>query len=141
MSKQIIIPEFAISIRQPWAWLIVNGFKNIENRTWSTKFRGPVLIHAGLKVDDDFDFGFDIPHPLPEGQYVPWGDSGWPKKPDMFGGIVGIAEVTDCVTASASPWFFGPFGFVLENVRPVPFQPCRGQLGFFRHGLKDFVPG
>jgi len=36
----------AISIRQPWAWLIVNGYKDIENRSWPTKFRGRVLIHA-----------------------------------------------------------------------------------------------
>jgi hypothetical protein len=36
----------ALSIRQPWAWLIVNGYKDIENRSWATKFRGPVLIHA-----------------------------------------------------------------------------------------------
>ena len=36
----------ALSIRQPWAWLIVNGHKDIENRSWPTRFRGPVLIHA-----------------------------------------------------------------------------------------------
>lgn len=36
----------AISIKQPWASLIVNGIKDIENRTWATKYRGKVLIHA-----------------------------------------------------------------------------------------------
>lgn len=36
-----------ISIRQPCAWLIVHGWKNIENRLWPTRVRGPVLIHAG----------------------------------------------------------------------------------------------
>jgi ASCH domain len=36
----------APSIRQRWAWLIVNGHKDIENRAWPTKFRGRVLIHA-----------------------------------------------------------------------------------------------
>ncbi|HTV55212.1 MAG TPA: ASCH domain-containing protein, partial [Terriglobia bacterium] len=41
----------ALSIRQPWAWLIVNGFKPIENRSWNTNFRGRILIHASLKVD------------------------------------------------------------------------------------------
>ena len=40
-----------LSIRQPWAALIVHGFKETENRTWSTSYRGPVLIHAALKVD------------------------------------------------------------------------------------------
>ena len=34
----------AIAIRQPWAWLIVNGYKEIENRSWRTRVRGPLLI-------------------------------------------------------------------------------------------------
>jgi hypothetical protein len=36
----------ALSIRQPWAWLIVKGYKDIENRTWATKLRGRVFVHA-----------------------------------------------------------------------------------------------
>src|SRR5690606_6676859 len=48
----------ALSIRQPWAWLIVNADrypdpKLIENRTWSTKIRGQILIHAGQTFDQD----------------------------------------------------------------------------------------
>ena len=35
-----------IVIRQPWAWLIVNGFKDIENRSWATRYRGSLLIQA-----------------------------------------------------------------------------------------------
>ena len=45
----------AISIRQPWAWLIVHGYKDVENRTWATKYRGPILIHAGKTLDPGFD--------------------------------------------------------------------------------------
>ena len=41
----------AITIKQPWASLIVHGIKDIENRSWSTKFRGRVLIHAAGVVD------------------------------------------------------------------------------------------
>jgi hypothetical protein len=37
----------AISIRQPWAWLIVNGYKDVKNRIWAANLRGRVLIHAG----------------------------------------------------------------------------------------------
>lgn len=36
----------ALSIRQPWAWHILNSGKDIENRDWPTRFRGRVLIHA-----------------------------------------------------------------------------------------------
>lgn len=48
------------------------------------------------------------------------------------GCIVGSVEIVDCVTASPSPWFFGPVGFVLRD--PVPLAqpvPCKGALGFF----------
>lgn len=34
----------ALSVKQPWAWLIASGRKTIETRTWQTKHRGPILI-------------------------------------------------------------------------------------------------
>jgi hypothetical protein len=43
----------ALSIRRPWAELIINGDKDIENRTWSTTYRGLVYIHAGKAFDVD----------------------------------------------------------------------------------------
>jgi hypothetical protein len=50
--------------------------------------------------------------------------------------------IVDCVTKSASKWFFGKFGFVIKDAKPLPFSPCKGQLGFFtpeipaNHALK-----
>ena len=41
----------ALSIRQPWAWLIARGVKTVENRTWATNFRGRFYIHASAKFD------------------------------------------------------------------------------------------
>jgi len=41
----------AISIRQPWAWLIVHGYKSIENRSWQSQPRGRIWIHTGLRLD------------------------------------------------------------------------------------------
>ena len=35
-----------IVVRQPWAWLIVNGYKDIENRSWHTNYQGMLLIQA-----------------------------------------------------------------------------------------------
>jgi len=43
----------ALSVWQPWAWLIVRGYKDIENRTWQTGYRGTILIHAPKKFDYD----------------------------------------------------------------------------------------
>lgn len=40
----------ALSILQPWAWLIVNGNKDIENRNWHTRFRGRFLVHEKCSV-------------------------------------------------------------------------------------------
>ena len=42
----------ALSIKQPWAWLICAGYKDIENRDWSTKFRGRIYVHAGLSESE-----------------------------------------------------------------------------------------
>ena len=114
----------ALSILQPYAWLIVNGHKDIENRTWWTGFRGEVLIHAGKKysqldfIDDAEDYGKKY------GNYPT-------SREKMTGGIVGIATIVDCVRESDSGWFNGPFGFVLRDARPLPLTPLRGQLGFF----------
>jgi len=40
-----------LTIREPWASLIVNGYKEYEFRSWKTNYRGKILIHAGLKLD------------------------------------------------------------------------------------------
>ena len=54
-------------------------------------------------------------------------------KPDEFemGGIIGQATIADCVSNSESRWFFGKYGFVLRDGKPLPFRGYRGQLGFF----------
>ncbi len=115
----------ALSIRQPWAWLIVNGYKDIENREWFSNFTGPLLIHAGktmTRADYEacliFVNGFaaiDIPL------------MGNLER----GGIVGEAVMTGCVRSSDSPWFCGSFGFTLKDAKPLPFRPINGSLGFF----------
>ena len=128
------LPKFAISIRQPWAWAIINAGKDIENRDWATRFRGPVCIHAakGMTKGEFEDFnvtlrGIAQTHSkhLPDRCEYPLHDN------MLRGGIIGTAEIVDCVTASDSPWFFGRYGFVLRNVQPVDFIPVKGALGFF----------
>ena len=113
----------ALNIRQPWAWLIVNGYKDIENRTWSTDLRGRVYIHAGKRVKQG-DFQEQRDYICRSGLILP-------EEPPL-GAIVGEVTITDCVEASHSPWFCGPYGFLLSS--PVAYKdpiPYRGQLGFF----------
>ena len=106
-----------ISIRQPWAELIVQGFKDVENRTWPTRYRGPVLIHASLRPDDitsdeiERRFGVRLEGELP------------------VGGIVGVTELVDCVRPHSSRWYArGHYAFVLARSRPLPFVRWKGAL-------------
>lgn len=126
----------ALSIRQPWAWLILHAGKDIENRDWPTRFRGRILVHAGKGMTrDEYE---NATGPL-------WARGGRTIDLPEFGalvrgGIVGSVEIVDCVTASDSPWFNGHFGFVLRNPLVLPFTPWRGQLGFFEVPFENWVP-
>lgn len=123
----------ALSIRQPWAWAILNVGKDIENRSWPTRFRGRFLIHAakGCTRDEYLDAKSDIGHAVaPEFRGKGIVFPGW--KDMERGGIVGVAEIVDCVSQSDSRWFGGQWGFVLKNVQRLDFFPCKGVLGFFR---------
>ena len=121
----------ALSIRQPWAWAIVHAGKRHENRSWSTAYRGPIAIHASKwwsakQVVDTFK-------ELLDDGLVPPGPKLTPRMLlDATGGIVGTARIVDCVEKSDSPWFVGPFGFVLDDVKALPaIIPCKGALGLF----------
>ena len=112
----------ALSIRQPWAWLITHGLKPVENRTWSTAYRGELLIHASKEFDQaglDSVLG-NFPH-LASRMPVEY----------SLGCVVGVATVTDCVQAHHSPWFTGPYGFVLRDAKPLQPRPFKGALGLF----------
>lgn len=43
----------ALTIKEPWATLIINGYKKYEFRSWKTNYRGKILIHAGLNIEKD----------------------------------------------------------------------------------------
>ena len=117
-----------LSIRQPWAFLIANGFKPVENRTWGTKFRGEFLIHASKSFDRE---GYAWVR-----ERFPEIDLPLPKDFDR-GGIVGAANLYSVATASSSPWFSGPFGFCLSHAKPLPFAPLLGRLGFFEVEMRE----
>jgi len=116
----------ALSIRQPWAWLILHAGKDIENRDWSTNYRGRILIHASKGMTrDEYEDGIFLAQ-------VIYPALALPSFADLErGGIVGSVEIVDCVTRSDSRWFVGRHGFVLRDPQPLPFRAYRGQLGFF----------
>jgi hypothetical protein len=137
----------ALAIRQPYAWLVVHGIKDVENRSWPTRYRGPFFVHASKAIDQE-----DIQ--LVNQKLAPPGLSLSTDLPR--GGIVGVVTLVDCVRyidipwwrrllcrvigqerisggrqPIASDWFEGPYGFVLRDARPLPFIPWRGQQSFF----------
>jgi hypothetical protein len=110
-----------IVIRQPWAWLIVNGYKDVENRSWKTRYRGRLLIQASAnlsptwKLEECREFarqrGVKVPETLEKD------------------GIVGMVHLHDCVTSHRSRWFEGPVGWTFSKPRKLPFFRLKGRLG------------
>jgi hypothetical protein len=107
-----------ITVRQPWAWLIIHGGKDIENRSWLPSYTGTLVIHAGKAIDDagvefaEADMGIKLPNPMPRGV------------------ILGTVELVGAVTDSKSPWAeWGQFHWILKDPRPCPQIPWRGSLG------------
>lgn len=128
----------ALSIRQPWASLILKAGKDIENRCWPTKLRGRILIHAAKGMtrnehEDAIEFAVRAMRARPRVgvKTTTLRELGFAFEDLPRGGIVGSVEIADCVSASASPWFVGEYGFVLRDPKPLPFTPWKGQLGFF----------
>jgi hypothetical protein len=121
----------ALSIRQPWAWLVASGYKDIENRGWKTGFRGRVYVHAGRNFDHRaLSFRLLREPGILDQQALSivndlvkfWKESA----------VIGEVDIVDCVSHSDSPWFIGPYGFVLAN--PVLYDnpiPCKGRTFFF----------
>lgn len=117
----------ALSIRQPWAWLIVNGFKDLENRDWCPFEMGKILVHASKGCTRrEYAAAVAFAQPLlPVGVVIP------PLKDLPRGGICGSVEIVDCVIRFDSPWFVGKYAAVLRNAKPMKFRPMAGKLGFF----------
>ena len=86
----------AISIRQPLVWTILHAGKDIENRSWNTRYRGDLLIHASGNLERDLSS-------LPKGVRVP-------NFQDLSQeAIVGVVQRVGVVERSRSKWFSGPY--------------------------------
>ena len=119
----------ALTLRPTWAWFVVNGYKDIENRSWPTRLRGRIWIHASSSRVTRAEY---------EGFLSTCREQGiidFPSREEFqTGGIVGSVEIVECVNSSSSLWFVGPYGFVLKNAQNTLFKPMKGRLGFFDVG-------
>lgn len=119
----------ALSIRQPWAWLIIHGGKNIENRSWHTKFRGRFLVHAAKGMTNK-EYCDGLEFAMRAGDIRLLRD--FPTSQQMErGGIIGSVFLADSRDTSKSPWYMGEKAFLLVDPKPLPFVPFKGRLNFF----------
>lgn len=123
------LPAIALSVRQPWAWAIIHGGKDIENRSPAAVMHGMkpgrIAVHAskGMTRDEYQDaaefmalFGVICPPPA-----------------DLVrGAVIGAVTVTEIVKSHPSPWWMGPRGLVLANATACEPIPASGALGYFR---------
>lgn len=121
----------ALSVRQPWAWFIVNGHKDIENRTWkpSEKMIGQtIIIHASKKklTKAEWEDFLDICKERRIKKH--------PKSIEDFdyGAYVGSVVLEDAIKNSKSYWAGrGQWHFVLAKAKKISPKAKKGQLGFF----------
>lgn len=125
----------AISVRQPWASLIVHGLKSVEVRTWPTAYKGQLLIHASKKLDEGAMLRFPIEDP-PRGCLI---------------GTVELVEVEKLTKhrwnelaaqhLNMGPYTSGLYAWHLNKPRPVALPvPYSGVRGLFFVNESDAAP-
>ena len=121
-----------LSLRQPWAELILQGKKKIETRNWNTKFRGVFLIHVSKQVDKKSmeRFGFST---LPTGCLVGKAELTDVKKYATKESFAMDAKEHLGLISSDNPWLKPRYGFLLKDVQRVNPIPLKGQLNFFEY--------
>lgn len=130
-----------LTVKQPWASLIVHGIKDIENRSWSTKFRGRVLIHAAAKGEKRYWSSLSV---IQSSKLL---QSGSILNKTFFsdlptGSIIGSVEVVDCVLNHTSVWAEqGVYHWILAN--PIlfekPIENVKGKLGLWNYDWEEVV--
>lgn len=130
-----------LSIRQSWAWIITHpeiliqcGIepKLHENREWTTKYRGPLLLHAGTKIEKETQDPAYWIWKFGEEKGTALAREVTAHRAEMATkAIVGIADLVDVVTASESIWYKGSYGLVLHNARPLTPITYPGQQILF----------
>ena len=135
-----------LSIRQPWAFLIIEGIKDIENRTWQTGYRGELLIHTGKMFDfNALDYlynqgSFDLCSTIVQHFKIRKNPNHRVYCADTseMGGIIGKVNLDDIVTNSKSKWADKDcFHWEISNAKPLTFIPCAGKLLLYETDYKE----
>jgi hypothetical protein len=125
--EQATRQPLALSLHRPWAWLIIHAGKDIENRTWATPYRGPVILHSARHLSTAIlaDLAREYGHQAAADAAAPTGFIGTAD-------LVSIHPATACA-GQCSPWA-APGGMHWVLTRPRPFLtpvPGPGSRGLF----------
>ena len=125
-----------LTIKEPWASLIIDGYKNYEFRSWKTNYRGKILIHAGMNIEKDILKRFEDYNIV-----------------CSRGEIIGEAELLDCILVdeklnkeliNINPLVYGrsnhvgKYAWKLGNIKKYKRKiPVKGKLGLWNYGGLD----
>lgn len=129
-----------ITIKQPWANLIVEGIKDVENRTWQTKYRGEIYVHTSK---NSFDFwSLDYIRKIDEllyqyiMEYFGIKDNKITRNLNQFGSIIGKTNIVDIVDNSESIWAMkDSYHWKLKNSTRINPIPCKGKLNIWEYKI------
>lgn len=126
----------ALTVKEPWASLIINGYKEYEFRSWKTNYRGRILIHAGLTLEKDASKNFKD-YNLNYGK----------------GEIIGEATLIDCILVTdkleedlykLNPLVYAKskhsrvYAWKLEDIKVYNRRiPSKGRLGLWNYDIND----
>ena len=126
----------ALTVKEPWASLIINGYKEYEFRSWKTNYRGRILIHAGLTLEEDASKNFKD-YNLNYGK----------------GEIIGEDTLTDCILVTdkleddlykLNPLVYAKskhsrvYAWKLEDIKVYNRRiPSKGRLGLWNYDIND----
>lgn len=124
------------TVKQPWAYLVCAGIKDIENRTWKTNFRGRVLIHASAQSDRSRTPLLSMAQFARTGYQAGYQSAYFGER----SAIIGSVEIVDCVQNHSSIWAEKDFyNWVLAN--PImfekPIEGVKGKLSFWEYDLQE----
>lgn len=126
------VPSMAYSVRQPFAWAIVYGGKDVENRTEMAIRNGGVRAQIGKRIAIHAGKGMTREEYESARDFMTLINVTCPAAADLLrGGIVGTAVVASVVSEHISPWFFGPRALCLIHPEPTAFIGASGELGMF----------
>lgn len=156
----------AISLKEPWATVMAAGLKTIETRSWSTKYRGPLLICAAkrqvkanvvtffesLLMGDEVGEGGTARQVLDHlvGADVPTGWIDWAMVAESLnhGHAVALVDLVDCLATGPNDWppeeapygdySPGRFGWITTGLRRLKPFPVTGRLGLFNVTMPEF---